>query len=61
MGGGTTLLGHAPKTVLKDVKKSLSNGTIYTLPNMKTHKLANKLKEVLYLDKFVFCNKCNFL
>jgi glutamate-1-semialdehyde 2,1-aminomutase len=56
MGGGTTLLGHAPKNVLDDVSESLYNGTIYTSPNMKTHELSNKLNDILYLDEFVYCN-----
>lgn len=56
MGGGTTILGHAPEVILKDVEKSLQDGTIYTAPNMKTHDLAAKLNNILYLDKFVFCS-----
>lgn len=56
MGGGTTILGHSSEIILKEVEKSLYDGTIFTAPNMKTHELATKLNRILYLDKFVFCS-----
>lgn len=57
MGGGSFILGHSQKFISNAVKKQLKNGTLYTVPNFKAHKLAELLnKAVPNFDNFVFCS-----
>jgi glutamate-1-semialdehyde 2,1-aminomutase len=57
MGGGSFLLGHNHKQFNKALKKYSHNGSLYTLPNFYTHKIANLLTSIIpHFKRFVFCS-----
>ncbi len=57
MGGGSFILGHSQNSIQKSIKKQSKKGILYTMPNFKTHKLSELLKQVVpHFDRFVFCS-----
>lgn len=57
LGAGSNILGHASPIITQKVKEQMDKGTIYTIPNLYTHKLTKILKEaVSHYDGFVYCN-----
>ncbi|QOY54557.1 aminotransferase class III-fold pyridoxal phosphate-dependent enzyme [Candidatus Sulfurimonas marisnigri] len=57
MGGGSFVLGHAQKFIQNEIIKQLKKGSLYTLPNEKTHELASLLNQAIpNFNRFVFCS-----
>lgn len=57
IGAGSNILGHTSDLIIGEVKEQIDKGTIYTIPNLYTHKLTKILKEALpHFDGFVYCN-----
>ncbi len=57
IGAGSNILGHASPVITQNIKEQIDKGSIYTIPNLYTHKLTKILKEAIpHYDGFVYCN-----
>lgn len=57
LGAGTHILGHANPIIVGEIERQAREGTLYILPNKRTHEVGRFLSQAIpHFSSFVFCN-----